>query len=53
MEMRKMTEKKFVYRITDQDYHNTWESNYKDALKTQKQMYADGAERVEIAKKYL
>jgi hypothetical protein len=42
-----------VYRLTDQDYNNKWESNYRDALKTQKKMYADGAERVEIAKEYL
>jgi len=45
--------KKFVYRITNQDYQNAWESNYKDALKTQKRLYAEGAERVEIVKEYL
>ena len=43
----------FVYRITDQDYHNQCAPNYRDALKLQKEMYADGAERVGIAKEYL
>ncbi|MGB3988169.1 MAG: hypothetical protein WBK67_00530 [Minisyncoccales bacterium] len=48
-----MARKKFVYRLTDQDYNNQWANNYRDALKVQKQMYADGAERVSIAKEYL
>lgn len=53
MEMERMSGKKFVYRITDQDCRNMWESNYKDALKTQKSLYAEGAEMVEIVKEYL
>jgi hypothetical protein len=48
-----MTHNNFVYRITDQDYHNQWAPNYQDALKLQKEMYADGAERVQICKEYL
>lgn len=45
--------RKYVYRLTDQDYNNCWTSTYRDALKLQNQMYKDGAERVSIAKEYL
>lgn len=48
-----MAKQKFVYRVTDQDYNSRWTNNHRDALKVQKQMYADGAERVSIAKEYL
>ena len=48
-----MQKHNFVYRLTDQDYHNQWASNYRDALKLQKELYADGAERVQICKEYL
>ena len=43
----------YVYRITDECYDSIWTSNYRDAVKEQKNMYALGAERVQIAKEYL
>ena len=48
-----MVKQNFVYRVTDQDYNNQWTPNYRAAQKVQKQMYKDGAERVQITKEYL
>ena len=48
---------KYTYRITTTtttgDIDLKWAPVYRDALKLQRELYKDGAERVEINKEYL
>jgi hypothetical protein len=46
-------QKPYTYRITSDDAAPQWRLTYRDATKLQREMYKEGAERVEIAKEYL
>jgi hypothetical protein len=46
-------QKFYTYRITADDMQPMWKPSYREALKLQKELYAAGAERVQINKEFL
>jgi hypothetical protein len=46
-------QKIYTYRITADDNAPVWESTYRGAVKKQKELYAKGAERIQINKEFL
>jgi hypothetical protein len=46
-------QKPFTYRISSDNAMPQWRSTWREALKLQRVLYKEGAERVEIAKEYL